>query len=346
MAADRDRPALADALRAALGPAGVRAEEPLARYTAFRIGGPADLLVAAQSVDTLRQAVTMAWQQDVPCRVLGGGSNVLVSDAGARGLVVLNRTKGLTFGERTVKAESGASFSTLARQCVARGLAGLEWAVGIPGTVGGAVVGNAGAWGGDVASSLSQATVLTPGGGAEAWPVERFRYGYRTSILKRAGTGKPFDYAQDRPFDYAQDRPFDYAQDKPFDYAQDRQQAVVLDAEFGLAPGDREALAARTAEITARRKATQPPGATCGSVFKNPAGDYAGRLVEAAGLKGRRIGGAEISTVHANFIVNRGDATAADVQALIRLARREVQARFGVTLELEIEFFGDWQEWE
>ncbi len=300
-------------LKAALGPRAVRQNESLARYTAIRIGGPADLLAVAGSVETLRQAVALAGDHGIPWRVLGGGSNVLVGDAGIRGLVILNRAKAITFAPRLVRAESGASLSMVARQSVARGLVGLEWAAGIPGTVGGAVVGNAGAWGSDIASTLLQATVLEAGGGAAEWPVERFEYGYRTSILKQQGSNR-------------------------------KRQVVVLEAKFALEAGEREELQARVAEISARRKASQPPGATCGSVFKNPPDDYAGRLIEAAGLKGQRRGGARISTVHANFIVNHGDATATDVRGLIDLVRQTVLARFGVTLELEIELIGDWSD--
>ena len=287
------------------------ANEPLARYTAFRIGGPAELLALADSVPALQRAVMLAWGSQVPCRILGGGSNVLVSDAGVRGLVVLNRARAVTFEEGQVRAESGASLSTVARQCVARGLAGLEWAATIPGTVGGAVVGNAGAWGGDVAGTLIQATILEPGRDVVKWPVERFEYGYRTSVLKRRTP-------------------------------QRTPTAVILAAEFALQEGDSGKLEAQVASMAAQRKASQPPGATCGSVFKNPPGDYAGRLVEAAGLKGARQGGAEISPLHANFIVNQGHASAGDVKALIDRACQTVQARFGISLELEIELIGEW----
>jgi UDP-N-acetylmuramate dehydrogenase len=176
--------------------------------------------------------------------------------------------------------------------------------------VGGAVFGNAGAWGSDVASTLVQATVLEPDGSAAVWPVARFEYGYRTSILKQSAVSS-------------------------------QRSAVVLEAEFALREGDRGVLETRVAELAARRKASQPPGASCGSVFKNPPGDYAGRLIEAASLKGRRSGQAQISPVHANFIINLSGATADDVKALIDLARQAVKAQFGVTLELEIELIGD-----
>ena len=306
--------------------------QPLASHTALRIGGPADLVAVVENRSELRQAVVLSQEHGVPCRVLGGGSNVLVSDQGVRGLVVLNRARAVTFApaesspsrraeakKGQVRAESGASLSRLARQCVDRGWGGLEWAAGIPGTVGGAVVGNAGAWGGDVATTLIQATVLEPGGDVVEWPVERFAYGYRSSILKQE-----FAARATRRREEAAAR------------------AVVLDAEFALQAGERSLLKARVGDIAARRRATQPPGATCGSVFKNPAGDYAGRLIDAAGMKGQRVGGAEISPIHANFVVNLGGATAADVMALIDLARQEVRTRFGVTLELEIELIGDW----
>jgi UDP-N-acetylmuramate dehydrogenase len=304
---------LAEVLETRLGPGAVRHSEPLARYTALRVGGPADLLAVAGDIEALRQAVVLAWEQGVPCRILGGGSNVLVGSAGVRGLVVLNRASKVVFGGEEVWAESGGSLSTLAQQCVSRGLAGLEWAAGIPGTVGGAVVGNAGAWGGDVASVLAEARILQCDGRVALWTVERLGYGYRCSALKRTDTGG----------------------------TEPERRAVVLEARFRLKSDDKEILKQHLAEITVRRKASQPRGATCGSVFKNPPGDYAGRLIEAAGLKGTSHGEAVISTVHANFIVNRGSATAADVKALINLARQRVEAQTGVRLELEIELLGE-----
>jgi UDP-N-acetylmuramate dehydrogenase len=312
---------LAKALVAALGPDQVRRNQPLARHTALRIGGPADLLAVAESALALRKAVTLANEHGVPFRVLGAGSNILVSDAGVRGLVVLNRARGIAFriagedapeGVPIVSAESGASLSTVARRCVSRGLAGLEWAATIPGTVGGAVVGNAGAWGGDVASALVSASILERGESVVEWHVEQFEYNYRSSILKRQAMPGSLP-------------------------------TVVLEANFRLRQGDRGALETQVADMTARRKASQPPGATCGSVFKNPSGDFAGRLIEAAGLKGVCVGNAEISPVHANFVVNHGDASAADVQALIALARQRVLEQAGISLELEIQLVGDWE---
>jgi UDP-N-acetylmuramate dehydrogenase len=302
---------LADALEAIPGATDVQENASLARFTSLRTGGPAEWSVVVETVTALRKAVVLAWQSGSECRVLGGGSNVLVSDKGIHGLVIINRARGVSFTEEGVRAESGASLSTLVRKCIARGLGGLEWAVGIPGSVGGAVVGNAGAWGGDVASALIRGHMLAQDGVVRTWLPERFAFGYRTSLLKVPSSP-------------------------------DSRQQVILEAEFALERRDREELEDRVEEIVSQRKATQPAGATCGSVFKNPPGDYAGRLIEAAGLKGHRRGSAEISGQHANFIVNRGGAKAADVKALIDLARSRVSARFGTELELEIELVGEW----
>lgn len=285
-------------------------DAPLARYTSARIGGPADWLAVVESVEALIETVRVARERGLAWRVLGSGSNVLVADAGVRGVVIVNRARRVVLEETgRVYAESGANLSSLARSCIAHGLAGLEWAVSVPGTVGGAVVGNAGAHGSDVAQGLRHAEVLEPDGRVTEWPVEKFEYGYRDSLLKRwAHPAAP----------------------------------VVLGATFALTPGDPAELVAQADGFVAQRKRTQPPGASMGSMFKNPVGDYAGRLIEAAGLKGTRVGGAQISPVHANFVVNVGHARAADVKALIDLAREQVRKRFGVELELEIELVGEW----
>lgn len=304
-------PELARQLSAIPGVVSLAEGELLARYTALRVGGPADLTAVAETADGLRRAVSTAWAVGVPCLLLGHGSNVLISDEGVRGLVVLNRARGIDFSGDRVVAESGAALPTLARQCVERGLAGLEWAIGIPGSVGGALVGNAGAWGGDMASTVVAARVLQTDGDAAWWPAEQFALRYRSSRLKYwpAEAGR-------RP--------------------------VILEVEFQLDRADPASLKARVSDISARRRASQPTGATCGSVFRNPPGDYAGRLIEAAGLKGSRSGPAEISPLHANFVINHGSATAADVWSLIDLARRSVADQFGVDLSLEIELLGQW----
>lgn len=289
--------------------------EPLARYTTARIGGPADLLVEARATDELVALVNRADALGLPCIVIGGGANILVSDAGVRGLVILNRTREARFTVKElsarVEADSGVVLATLARDCIERGLAGMEWAIGVPGTVGGAVVGNAGAHGAEVGTNLHLARVMCRGEQPEYWTPRQLAFAYRQSALK-----------QYRP----EDRP------------------IVLGALFDLKRDHRANLERRAAEFQARRRASQPPGATMGSMFKNPPGDYAGRLIDACGLKGAQRGGAMISPVHANFFVNAtGRATAADVKALIDLARATVLERFNIWLELEIELIGEWE---
>ena len=286
----------------------VKTNVVLAPYTSARIGGRADILVGAQSADELAAVVTLLWQEGIEPVILGGGSNVLVSDRGIRGVTVINRAKDVRFDEGeapSVWAESGVVFSNLANRCALKGLAGLEWAGTVPGTIGGAVYGNAGAFGGDMAGSLKWAEVLTKAG-RERWPVESMGYGYRTSALKR----------QERS-------------------------GIILAAELRLSRSTREIASARMAGLGEQRKSAQPPGASMGSMFKNPPGDKAGRLIEAAGLKGRRVGNVEISPVHGNFFVNHGRANASDVKALIDIAQRTVKERLGVELELEIELVGE-----
>jgi len=306
-----------DALAAALGPR-ARRDEPLARYTAMRVGGPADLLIVCETTDEVVRAVGLALRHEVPWRVLGGGCNVLISDRGVRGLVVVNRAARIDFDSATgsVQAEAGALLATLAREAVERGLAGLEWAAGLPGAVGGAVVGNAGAFEGNIAGVLRSATVLGPDGQVVERPNGWFKFDYRLSRIKR-GTGSRKQGAGGGGH-------------------------VVLVATFGLQRDDPAALAARAGEILEWRKTRHPSGATMGSTFKNPPGSHAGYLIEQAGLRGYRVGGAEISELHGNFFMNTGTATAADVLALIEHARAEIRRQFGIELELEIELVGRW----
>lgn len=290
-------------------PGRLLADEPLGRHTAVRLGGPADwLYLARESADELAAVVSAAWAAGYPVRVLGGGANVLVSDAGVRGLVVLNHVSAVEFGDDRVTVSAGHGLTTLARKCAARGLSGLEWAASVPGTVGGAVVNNAGAHGGDMAGTLDTADVIDAAGGRQTLAAADFAYGYRTSALKARA---------DRRF-------------------------LVLGAVLRLTPGDPAAINARIDEFMAYRKRTQPPGASLGSIFKNPPGDYAGRLIEACGLKGFTVGGAQVSPVHANFFVNRSGATASDYAALIAHVQDTVLAATGVRLEPEIERVGAW----
>ena len=279
-------------------------DEPLASYARAGIGGPADLLLVAKSRDELVEAVRLVSDADVPWRIYGGLTNILLPDSGLRGAVILNQARGVTFDARLyrVRAESGAVVVRVAREAVRRGWGGLTWAVGLPGTVGGAVVNNAGAFGGDVADTLHTAEIISVDGEVQRVPVDWFDFRYRCSKLKGAGA-----------------------------------RWLVLDAVFQLKPRDPGHLNAKAAEYTVRRQRTQPPGLTLGSTFKNPPGDYAGRLIEAAGLKGARRGGITVSTHHANFLINDGEGSAADFRALIRHIQETVSREFEVWLEPEIE---------
>jgi UDP-N-acetylmuramate dehydrogenase len=317
----------------------VEFDAPLARLTAARAGGPADALLTANTLDELVEAATALWNLQVPFVMLGGGSNVLVSDRGVRGAVLLNRARRVQYdlhaSPPTVQAESGANLGLIARQAAARGLSGLEWAAGIPGTLGGAVVGNAGAHGGDLAGNLLVAEILhleeatdrPPGvNGAllaniqrERWPVERMAYGYRTSVIKQGlEMGWQVRGLVNQP------------------------SIVVLAALLKVETSTPETVQSKMEQFVSYRRRTQPPGASMGSMFKNPPGDYAGRLIEAAGLKGTRVGKAEISPLHANFFINHGGASAGEIWSLIQLARSEVETKFGVQLDLEIELVGSW----
>lgn len=287
--------------------------EPMSKYTAARIGGLADAVyIARHSVTELADVVRTAWASNIPVRIIGGGANILVSDKGVRGLVVINRVSHVEFGDWhediTVSATSGTALTLLSHKCQMAGYAGMEWAVNVPGTVGGAVVNNAGAHGGDIAMNLANAAILMPDG-AKLFENADFQYAYRHSILK----------------------------------AMPHKQFLVLLATFCLKKDDPAAIKARMDENIAKRKQTQPSGASLGSIFKNPPNDYAGRLIEATGLKGYRIGNAMVSPIHANFFINEGgDATASDYYALIRHVQRAVYEAHGVMLDMEIELVGEW----
>lgn len=283
----------------------------LAPYTSARIGGRADVLVNVDSTDELVEIGLTLWNTEIPFIILGGGSNVLVSDAGVRDVVILNRARKIQFepeGEPpSVLAESGANFGVVSRQAGARGYSGLEWAAGLPGTVGGAVVGNAGAHGSDVAQDLMMAEILHSNRTRQEMSSLDLEYGYRTSILK---TG--------------------------------RLDGIVLRARFRLMQDDPKMIEMRTDAFREYRRKTQPPGASMGSMFKNPEDDFAGRLIDAAGLKGARIGGVEVSSMHANFFINDEGASASDIKNLIDHVQAEVYKKFGVMLDLEIQLIGDW----
>jgi UDP-N-acetylmuramate dehydrogenase len=283
---------------------------PLARYTTARVGGPAIGLVTVDSTHDLIQLVNFLHTEKFKYKILGEGSNVLVSDTGFDGLVVINHTREIEYDLAAdipvVKADSGVNLVTLARKISEHGLSGFEWACGIPGSLGGAVYGNAGANGSDIQANLISADILQPGEDAETWTCNMFQYAYRSSVLKR-----------------------------------ELIPAVILKASLRMEKQDPEQIREKMALFNARRKETQPAGASLGSIFKNPPGDHAGRLIEVAGLKGKRIGGAEVSTKHANFILNGSRATALEIYQLIKLVQDEVNKQTGITLDTEIEFLGN-----
>lgn len=290
--------------------------EDLSRHTTARIGGAADLFVIAQTTGELVLAAETAYGLRLPYFVLGGGSNILVADAGISGLVIFNRTKETRFRHTGASVictvESGMNLSSLARQCISKGLGGLEWAVSVPGTIGGAIVGNAGAHGSDIAQTVRTVTLWKPGVGIRVITPSEMAFAYRDSTLKQ-------EQGTDRP------------------------RRVVLSVELELHPEPAAILAARADGFIAHRKQTQPGGATVGSMFKNPPNFYAGYLIDTAGLKGLRHGNAVISEKHANFFVNEGDANAADVHTLIVDAWHAVREQFGVEMELEVELVGNWE---
>ena len=293
----------------ALGP--IREEEPLARHTTFGIGGPADAYLVAGSPKALAQALALCHRYQTPSFVLGSGSNILVGDLGIRGVTIENRATQVEGPQpdgdgALLQAASGASLAALARSLARQGWAGLEWAGGIPGTVGGAVVYNAGAYGGCLADVLLSARIANSTG-EHAMPAADLGLVYRGSALTRGLLeGK-----------------------------------AVLSATFRLLRGDAARLVERVSELDRRRLAAQPRGRNAGSIFKNTPEHPAWWLIDQAGLRGHRIGDAVISRKHTNFFVNAGRARAADVKALIDLARERVMARFGLELDLEVALVGE-----
>jgi UDP-N-acetylmuramate dehydrogenase len=282
-------------------------DEPLGRFTTMRVGGPADLFATVHNIHELRAIVRFARSRGIPLTLLGRGSDVVIADAGIRGLVVQNRAEGSRVeGDRYV-AESGLPMARAATEAQAAGLTGLEFGLAIPGTVGGAVWANAGAHDGDVAGILESADVLLGDGTEARLSSAELELRYRDSRLKH------------------------------------RPDEVVLTATFRLAPADPAAIAARLDEIKRWRRDHQPLGIpSAGSTFRNPTGDSAGRLIDAVGLKGRQRGGATVSEKHANFIVNDRKGLAADVRGLVDEVAAAVARETGIVLEPEVVFLGDW----
>jgi UDP-N-acetylmuramate dehydrogenase len=283
-------------------------DEPLRRYTAWKIGGPADALLEPSNAEELIEAVEKARRHGIPVTILGGGTNVLVLDGGIRGLTI-RLARALTNVEVSgtdVVADAGVLYPVLANTTAGKGLAGLEFATGIPGTVGGAVYMNAGAYGSETKEVLVWADVYKPESGVvERVPNAGLGLSYRCGVLH------------------------------------DRPGWIVLRASYSLTPGDSGELKARIKEFRAQRMNGSPNRPSCGSTFKRPEGDYPGRVIEAAGLKGTRVGQLEVSPVHANYFVNHGGGTARDALKLIELARETVRDRFGIDLETEVRVLGE-----
>ncbi|HLY31483.1 MAG TPA: UDP-N-acetylmuramate dehydrogenase [Ktedonobacterales bacterium] len=330
-------------LRATFGERVVRAGEPLARHGTFGVGGPADAWITVAREDDLAKLVTLAAQHGWPLMLVGNGTNVLYADAGAKGIVArmadaiwrlepTDLTDAAGQPLTRLIAGAGVSLPKLVNDLAERGLSGLEWGAGVPGTIGGGVISNAGAHGACIGDTLAGVRVLT----APASPDEEARIqALPTSALDLSYRHSRFRAARRIVFD-DEGRPT-AAPRAPIEPTE-----MITGATFLLHQDDPAKILKRVAQYKQHRKETQPPQPSAGSVFKNPPGDYSGRLIEAAGLKGTMLGKAQISPRHANFIVNTGGATAADVVGLIALARRTVRERFGVELELEVELRGDW----
>lgn len=282
-------------------------DEPLANHTTWRIGGPADLLIQPKDKASLQKALQIIHRHEIPWNVIGRGSNLLVRDRGIRG-AVLKVAEGLShceFRGEEVCVGAGYSMIRLAVETGKMGLTGMEFAGGIPGTVGGAVYMNAGAHGSDLSRILIDAEILFENGESKVLSNEELSFSYRTSLLQK-------------------------------------QKGIVLEARFQLRTGDRKEIAATLAANKERRRNTQPLQMPCaGSVFRNPPNDHAGRLIEAAGLKGYQIGGAQVSEKHSNFIVNFGGATAADVLTLINHVRSTILEKNGIDLHPEVLVVGE-----
>ncbi len=292
--------------------ADVRVDEPMARHTTFGIGGPADYFVTARDEEALLRLVQSARRAQAPVFLLGSGSNILVGDAGIRGVVLENKANAVAEPERhgdivRLRGHAGAPLARLARWTARNGLLGLEWAAGIPGTLGGAVVYNAGAYGGCLADVLTSIRVLERDGSERSLDARDLGLAYRSSDFTRgllAGR-------------------------------------VILDLTFTLQLGESAVALAKVEELERKRKTSTPRGRNAGSVFKNPDQHPAWWLIDKVGLRGHRIGDAQISDKHTNYFLNLADAQARDVAALMDLAQRRVRETFGLELEAEVAFVGE-----
>ena len=292
------------------GLAGIKEDEPLASRTSFGIGGPAEFFLELARPEAIEKALDGCAERGIPYLLLGAGTNLLIADRGVEGLVlrVVNRDHEVD-GTR-VRAGAGLKMMRLARIVADANLRGFEFAIGVPGTIGGAIYQDAGCWGKEIREVLVDVEGYVPGRGLQRWRRDDLDLGYRTSALRDGAL----------------------------------RGALVVAATVRLERGDGEEARQLMARLTQERNETQPiKSKNCGSVFKNPKGDSAGRLVQAGGLKGARAGNAVVSSLHGNFIVNEGGATAADVRQLIEHVMAEVKRRFGVQLEPELEMVGRWK---
>ena len=290
-----------------LGKDRVLVDEPMKRHTTFRIGGPADFFLLPSTVDEVRGILEICREEELPYFILGNGSNLLVSDKGYRGVIIqlYRNFSNISVEGNEICASSGALLSQIAAAARNASLTGFEFAGGIPGTLGGAVFMNAGAYGGELKDVLKEAVVMTEQGEILTLPVEKLDMGYRTSRIKKAGY-------------------------------------LVLEARLVLEQGDMDKIRDITKDLTEKRVSKQPleyPSA--GSTFKRPEGYFAGKLIMDAGLRGYQVGDAQVSEKHCGFVINKGNATAADVLKLIENVREKVQEQFGVTLEPEVKFLGE-----
>ena len=290
-----------------LGKDRVLVDEPMKRHTTFRIGGPADFFLLPSTVDEVRGILEICREEELPYFILGNGSNLLVSDKGYRGVIIqlYRNFSNISVEGNEICASSGALLSQIAAAARNASLTGFEFAGGIPGTLGGAVFMNAGAYGGELKDVLKEGVVMTEQGEILTLPVEKLDMGYRTSRIKKAGY-------------------------------------LVLEARLVLEQGDMDKIRDITKDLTEKRVSKQPleyPSA--GSTFKRPEGYFAGKLIMDAGLRGYQVGDAQVSEKHCGFVINKGNATAADVLTLIENVREKVQEQFGVTLEPEVKFLGE-----
>lgn len=289
---------------------GVKEDEPLSSRTSFGIGGPAEFFVELAKDQAIEKAIDGCRERGIPYLLLGAGTNLLIADRGVEGLVIRVVSREHAVEGTRIRAAAGLKMMRLARIAADANLRGFEFAIGVPGSVGGAVYQNAGCWGKEIREVLVEVRGYMPGEGAVTWNPAQLDLGYRTSAF-REGSLKG---------------------------------GLVTEATIQLERGDGEEAKRLMVKLTTERNETQPiKTKNCGSVFKNPPGDSAGRLVQAAGLKGLREGHAVVSTLHGNFIVNEGGARAADVRKLIERVQVEVKRRFGADLEPEVEFVGRWR---